>query len=152
VLFSEGDDSDNKEEGSYATGELSEIFVPFQLSMLSYLVRGLCCQDCGQAELYVMTEEESKPQGLAMKFKTSCGVCGAVCGETYSSTRVPMDNDKRKKNAFDVNRRAVVASIDVGIGHGGLRRMLKTMGMPCLHSNSFELNKRAIQHAVSEDQ
>jgi hypothetical protein len=140
---------DTEDEGVNVS--LRDIFVPVQMSVLSRLVQGLNCDHCGLQELYVMPVENLVLDGLAMKFITRCGACGAEFGSTYSSERLSsVAGEPPSKRAFEVNRRAVAAATDVGLGRNGLVRVCKMMGMPCLSKRGYESNQKEVEKSIAD--
>jgi hypothetical protein len=60
------------------------------------------------------------------------------------------NNNHTTKTGFEVNYRAVVASMDVGIGHNGLMRMCKMLGMPCLSKKGYEGNQKGFIKNIAD--
>ena len=83
--------------------------------------------------------------GAVCVFETYCTACGAVINTTFSSDR--MDGSKSSRVPFVVTRRLVAASMDMGVGHSGIRKLCRFLNMPCLHHSSFTVHARAIVDA-----
>ena len=72
-----------------------------------------------------MLDEEDRRQGLLSKLIVECSTCNNV-EVLDTSTSV-----SRRGTSFDVNRRLVYSSIEMGGGYEGLATLCSIMNMPC---------------------
>ena len=61
--------------------------------------------------------------GLVCQLQTYCTLCDAVLKSTYSSERI--DGDTSGNVSFVVTRSLVSATMDMGVGHGGLVKLCR---------------------------
>ena len=114
--------------------------------MLSALVKGLLCLVCHVDALAIRAVDHRL--WAVCVFETYCTACGAVINNTFSSDR--MDGFKSSRVPFVVTRRLVAASMDMGVGHSGIRKLCRFLNMPCLHHSSFTVHARAIVEACKK--
>ncbi|KAK2166012.1 hypothetical protein NP493_1340g01051 [Ridgeia piscesae] len=111
--------------------------------MLSALVKGLLCLQCGAASLVIHTGDHQL--GLVCAMETCCTECGAVINKTLSCNR--LDGSTSGNVPFVVVRQAVAASMDMGVGHAGLVRLCRFLDMRPLSHKTFAKHVRAICEA-----
>ena len=83
--------------------------------------------------------------GIASILHVSCNHCGAMNDVKTSQTH---KSGSRGPLAFDSNTRAVLASLDTGIGESHLSRILSTLNIPPPTRSTFKKREREIGKAV----
>ena len=111
--------------------------------MLSALVKGLACLECGEPTLKIRAID--RRLGLVCLFETYCTTCGAVLNSTLSSDRI--DEEKAGNVHFVVVRQAVAATMDMGVGHAGLVKLCRFMDMEPLQHKSYSRHVKAVTAA-----
>ena len=91
---------------------------------------------------------------INVKELTTSGFCSTLLFEcSICSHKVHMDTAKQtagKVKSFDVNRRSVYASGELGLGRKGLATLCKIMNLPCpIYENSYKDHVRSI-HATTK--
>ncbi len=113
--FEDSEESETEEVDNNATG-----FRLIDISILAEVIELLRCTDC---KSYVKLDEESKAKmELACCLKISCSRFCGFSKQFYTSARIGQ--------AFEVNRRAVLATRNVGVGHKGLVKLAGVLNMP----------------------
>ncbi|KAK2192358.1 hypothetical protein NP493_32g00010 [Ridgeia piscesae] len=80
-------------------------------SVLSTLVKGLRCLECGAASLVIRVADHRL--GLVAAMETACTECDTVLNSTLTSDRI--DGSSSGNVPFVVVRQTVAASIDMGL-------------------------------------
>ena len=111
--------------------------------MLSALVKGLLCLECGAASLVIRVVDHRL--GLVAAMETCCTECGAVLNSTLTSDRI--DRSTAGNAPFIVLRQAVAASMDMGVGHAGLVKLCRFLDMKPMTHTSFTKHAHVVCHA-----
>ena len=109
--------------------------------MLPALVKGLACTLCGSCSLTVRVAHTGL--GMVSSMKTYCTACEEVLNKTYSSDRI--GGSKASNEPFVVTRSVVTATMDMGVGYGGLRKLCRYLDTP--HVTPVMHHKTYITHA-----
>ena len=131
------------ESSSSAAADASTTTV-VQLSCLQPLFEGLLCPDCGTNSV-AMKVADSQQAGLSVLLQTVCR--NTRCEATVISsvnTSAKLDDGK----TYDINRRVVAASLAVGMGRERLCKFSECMGMPQMHSDSYNAHVKSIHHEM----
>lgn len=108
--------------------------------MLSTLVKGLLCLECGAASLVIRVTDHRL--GLVAAMETVCTECDTVLNSTLTSDRI--EGSTAGNVPFSVVRQAVAASMDMGVGHAGLVKLCRFLDMKPLTHTSFTKHTHAI--------
>ena len=108
--------------------------------MLSALVKGLLCLECGAAALVSRVVDHRL--GLVAAMATCCTKCGAVLNSTLASNRIEWSTAGNAP--FIVLRQAVAASMDMGVGHAGLVKLCRFLDMKPVTHTSFTQHAHVI--------
>ena len=112
------------------------------ISVLASVLECLRCPLCKQGHV-VLEENAEDKMGLASLLTLKC--TSAKCKFYkffYTSNRV------ENGQAFEVNRRVVLASRNIGVGHQGLVKFCAVMNMlPPMNENSFQDHIKAVRKA-----
>lgn len=134
---------DSSEEFSKTEGENLQGFRFADICVLASVFKSLQCPSCKQGTLSLEEDEESK-MGLASLLILKCtkGKC-SLSHSFYTSAKVP------NKQAFEVNRRAVLAMRNIGVIHQGLVKFTCVMNMlPPMNENSYRDDVKALRGAT----
>ena len=112
-------------------------------SMLSTLIKGLRCLECGAASLIIRVADHRL--GLVAAMETVCTECDTVLNSTLTSDRI--DGSSSGNVPFVVVRQAVAASMDMGVGHAGLIKLCRFLDMKPLTQTSYTKHTHAICEA-----
>ena len=110
-------------------------------SMLSKLVKGLHCLECGAASLIVRVADHRL--GLVAAMETVCTECDAVLNSTLTSDCI--EGSTAGNVPFFVVRQAVAASMDMGVGHAGLVKLCRFLDIKPLTHTSFTKHAHAMR-------
>lgn len=133
---------DSSEESTENEGEILQGFRLVDISVLATVFESLPCPSCKRGVLSLKEDEASK-MGLASLLVLKCtrGKCSFTC-QFYTSGKI------RNKQAFEVNRRAVLAMRNIGVGHQGLVKFTCVMNMlPPMNENAYCNRVKALQDA-----
>ena len=88
---------------------------------------------------------EEKQSGLGSMFSVKCSFCGHLnevrsSGEHRAGSHGPL--------VSDINTRAVLGSLHVGMGNTHLNNLLSTMNMPTMNHHLFERREREVGNAL----
>ena len=108
--------------------------------MLSALVKGLLCLQCGVASLAIRTIDCKL--GLVCRLETFCTSCGEVLNSTLSSDQ--LDGAETGKQPHHVTRQVVAATMDMGVGHAGVVKLCRYLDMPPVHHKTFARHAQAV--------
>ena len=131
----EGSDTEDAED---AVNDITTVIT--RSSMLSNLVKGLHCLECGAASLIVRVADHRL--GLVAAMETVCTECDAVLNSTLTSDRI--EGSTAGNVPFFVVRQAVAASMDMGVGHAGLVKLCRFLDIKPLTHTSFTKHVHAI--------
>ena len=106
--------------------------------MLSALVKGLLCLQCGMASLAVRAV--NRKMGLVSVLETFCTACHAVLNATLTSDEL----DGPGNQPHVVTRQVVAASMDMGVGHAGVVKLCRYLDMPPIHHTTFGKHAKAV--------
>lgn len=113
------------------------------ISILASVFASLRCPWCKHGNVYLEEDEESK-MGLAslLILKCTASKC-SFCHSFYTSSKI------ENKQAFKVNRRAVLAMRNIGVGHQGLVKFTCVMNMlPSMNENSYRDQVKTVRDSV----
>ena len=101
--------------------------------LFSELERALCCSEC-HGPVHI---SESSLQGFGFKIDLVCDRCGQIAAINSSKKVGPMNN------AWEINRRSVLAMRALGRGHTGLSTLCGIMDLstPVAHSAYDKINE-----------
>ncbi|KAI0225869.1 hypothetical protein LSAT2_023381 [Lamellibrachia satsuma] len=119
-----GSEDEEDEEQQATTSNRVITTVIARCAVLSALVKGLLCLQCGAASLVIRTRDLL---GIVSVMETCCTECGAVLNSTLSSDRI--EGSTSGNIAFFVTRQTVAAFMDMGVGHGGLVKFCRFLDM-----------------------
>ena len=136
---STSEDSSSEEETDL--GGL-EGFRFIDLSVLASVFESLRCPLCKQGHA-VLEEDEKAKMGLASLLILKCTSSKCKFKKSfYTSSKV------ENSQAFEVNRRVVLATRNIGVGHQGLVKFCCVMNMlPPMNDNSFQDHVKAVRSA-----
>ena len=134
----EGSDTEDAED---AVSDITIVIT--RSSMLSNLVKGLHCLECGAASLIVRVADHRL--GLVAAMETVCTECDVVLKSTLKSDRI--EGSTVGNVPFFVVRQAVAASMDMGVGHAGLVKLCRFLDIKPLTHTSFTKHVHAICYA-----
>ena len=106
------------------------------LHSLASLFENLLCPTCGNPSL-VLRGDNSENCGLAIFLPVYCTACEMCVSSGFTSKKID-------GHTFDVNRRAVAASLATGMGYSGLCNFSEVMNIPSLNSKTYGNHTRAI--------
>ena len=119
------------------------ITVITRFSVLSTLVNGLRCLECGAAYLVIRVADHRL--GLVAAMETVCTECDTVFNSTLTSDRI--DGSSSGNVPFVVVRQAVAASMDMGVGHAGLVNLCRFLNIYPLTQTSYRKHTHVICEA-----
>lgn len=105
-----------------------ENYIIIKQTVLQSIISNVSCKECSESSLEV---EFSKPNGFAQNIKVICNNC------RFRFTNSTSNKVSDKENAFDINRRAVVAITEIGKGHAALEKFSYNMNLNCMDSKVF---------------
>ena len=85
--------------------------------------------------------------GLASTFTVNCSFCGKGNIVLTSKTH---RHGSRGPNAFDVNSRAVLATLNAGIGHTHLSTITAAFDIPSMNHVTYKAREREVGKAIEE--
>ena len=113
------------------------------ISVLASVFETLRCPLCKQGRA-VLEEDDKAKMGLASLLILKCS--SSKCkfeNPFYTSNKVV------NSQAFEVNRRVVLATRNIGVGHQGLVKFCSVMNMlPPMQENSFQDHLKAVKNAA----
>ena len=112
------DDGSDRDDIPETAGDITTVIT--RSSMLSNLVKGLLCLECGAASLIIRVADHRL--GLVAAMETVCTECDTVLNSTLTSDRI--DGSSSGNMPFVVVRQTVAASMDMGVGHAGLIKIM----------------------------
>ena len=121
----------------------SENFI-MNAACLQNLCANAMCPACNSQSLTVKSKDRTL--GLVMSFNLVCEACGHELGSAHSSQRI----GNSSRNPFDVNRRAVNAFTNLGVGYAGMKKFCKIMDMPCMSESTFVQSAKCVSEASRE--
>ena len=131
-------DSDSDSDEGRAGGAVATVIA--RSVMLSALVKGLLCLQCGVASLAIRTIDCKL--GLVCRLETFCTSCGEVLNSTLSSDQ--LDGAETGKQPHHVTRQVVAATMDMGVGHAGVVKLCRYLDMPPVHHKTFARHAQAV--------
>ena len=137
-----GSEDEEDEEQQATTSNRVITTVIARCAVLSALVKGLLCLQCGAASLVIRTRDRL---GIVSVMETCCTECGAVLNSTLSSDRI--EGSTSGNIAFFVTRQTVAAFMDMGVGHGGLVKFCRFLDMRPIGHKTFAKHARNICEA-----
>ena len=113
------------------------------ISVLASVFETLRCPSCKQGHA-VLEEDERAKMGLASLLILKCTSSKCKFEKSfYTSSKV--DNSQ----AFEVNRRVVLATRNIGVGHQGLVKLCSVMNMLApMNENSYQDHVKAVRNAA----
>ena len=79
----------------------------------------------------ILDEEEDRRQGLMSRLTVECSTCDNVeVLDTSASV-------SQRGTSFDINRRLVYSSNEMGGGYEGLATLCNIMNMPCMSKTAY---------------
>eukprot|EP00112_Aurelia_sp_Birch-Aquarium-sp1_P015936 Seg357.6 transcript_id=Seg357.6/GoldUCD/mRNA.D3Y31 product="hypothetical protein" protein_id=Seg357.6/GoldUCD/D3Y31 len=126
-------DSSSSEGSSLSSGEEQEVestgFRVIDISILSQIFQILLCPIC-MSKVF-LTEVAGSKMGLATSLRLCCTKDQCTFSKSFHTSN-------KNGQAFEVNRRTVLAAREVGIGHKGLVKFSGVMNMPPpMNKNSY---------------
>ena len=85
--------------------------------------------------------------GLASTFTVNCPFCGKTNTVSTSKTH---RYGSRGPNAFDVNSRAALATLNAGIGHTHLSTITAALDIPSMNHVTFKAREREVGKAIEK--
>lgn len=135
--------SDSSEQSSEEELENVNGFRLMDIAILAAVIESLRCPLCKQGHI-VFEEDQKSKMGLASLIILKCTTrkC-SFCKSFYTSGKA--NNSK----AFEVNRRAVLATRNIGVGHQGLEKFACVMNMlPPMNENAYRDHVQAVHDAA----
>ena len=111
--------------------------------VLSALVEDLLCTLCGCATLIVRSVDCKL--GVVCLLETYCTSCDSVLKSTYSSDRV--SGVAASNVPFVVTRSVISATMDMGVGYGGLVKLCRHLDMSAMTSNTYTSHVKVVASA-----
>ena len=111
------------------------------LSTIGQLYAGVLCPQCRRSGLE-LCHNGAKDQALAVYLELWCSVYEMNISTGYTSKRV------NGQQAFEMNRKAVLTGLTVGLGHFGLAKISEGLGMPSMHHKSHSRHMDVITRVV----
>ena len=111
------------------------------LSTIGQLYAGVLCPQCRCSGLE-LCHNGAKDQALAVYLVLWCSVCEMNINTGYTSKRV------NGQQAFEMNRKAVLTGLTVGLRHFGLAKISEGLGMPSMHHKSHSRHMDVITRVV----
>ena len=140
-----------KEESTVSASEKEsdvDCYFIVQKSMLSYLLKTLCCPSCKQDGVTV-TIDQHKGMAFSVYCSLYCTSCEQTISESYLSDRV---GGTATKNApFEVNVRALLALMGIGCGFSAMKEWSSVMNFPRVgNKSSYQKTKAKIVEGSKE--
>lgn len=130
--------SDSEDEFVGAKG-----FCLVDMSILAAVIEMFWCPKCKSGHTVLLEKKDSK-KGFASLFEIQCKARNCSFSKRFYSSKTS-ETDK----SFEVNRRAVLAARNVGVGHRGLVKFAGTMNMRSpMNANSYRDHVKAICNAA----
>ena len=126
-------------EGS-STNDEECLIVDF--SLLKHLIAPLACPLCQHSSLQI-EKRKSQNLGFVLKLTVLC----TSCKEDVSSS---MLSGLLEDRSYDMNRRAVAASLVTEMGPTGLSKFCEVMNMPPLHHKTYASHVKFIGSKLPE--
>lgn len=118
-------------------------FVLFSFTCLSELILQLACPECLTVGSVSLCFVNNKKSGLAVCMKLACSACGYNSHELFSSPKVC--------KYFEINRRMVYASREIGCGHSSMNRLCYLLGLPSgPNKNAYQAHIKEINKVVTQ--
>ena len=135
--------SDLFEESSEEELENANGFRLVDIAILAAVIELLRCPSCKQGHI-VFEEDQKAKMGLASLFILKCTTRKCSYNKSFY-TSGKTNNSK----AFEVNRRAVLATRNIGVGHQGLVKFACVMNMlPPRNENAYRDHVQAVHGAA----
>ena len=117
------------------------------VKQLSQLVGGLLCPSCLSSGVTVNIMPKDN-MGFASKLAISCAMC-AYTNDTMSSPRALSKDKVIKGNApFEINKRMVMLSHELGAGQALLQKFGVVMGIPPMHLKTFQGHDKTLSGKI----
>ena len=142
LLRETGIPDDEAEADPHDTGNDSISTVIARVNKLSDLVAGLSCPSCRSNTLAVRTVNCAL--GLVCQLQTYYTSCDDITNTTHSSDRI---GGTAGHLPFVVTRAVVSASLDMGVGHGGIVNLCRFLDMNAVNQTTFAVHSKAIVEA-----
>ena len=111
--------------------------------VLTKLVEGLCCTSCGCSSLAIRVGDSKL--GLVSSLETYCTSCENVINSTLTSDR--LGGQTAGNVPLVVNRSAVSATMDMGVGYSGLVKLCRYLDMDCMHHKTYATHVKEVAEA-----
>ena len=135
--------SDSSEESSEEELKNLNGFRLMDIAILAAVIESLRCSLCKQGHI-VFEEDEKSKMGLASLFILKCTTRKCSFYKSFYTS----DKTNNSK-AFEVNRRAVLATRNIGVGHQGLVKFACVMNMlPPMNENAYRDHVQAVHDAA----
>ena len=135
--------SDSSKESNDDELEHVNGFRFIDIAILAAVFESLLCPSCKQGHVVFDEDKESK-MGLASLLILKCTTRKCSFYKSFY-TSAKANNSK----AFEVNRRAVLATRNIGVGHQGLAKFACVMNMlPPMNENAYRDHVQAVRDAA----
>ena len=138
--------SDSCEESTEEESERNDGFRIIDISILASMFECLRCPECQTKQCCFRGRPEDSKMGLASKLILKCSSRKCLfffCKSFFTSGKV------ENGQAFEVNRREVLATRNIGVGHQGLVKFTFVMNMlPPMNENSYRDHVKAVPTAA----
>ena len=114
--------------------------------VLPALVKDLACTLCGGCFLTIRVTDSRL--GMVSTLETYCTACDEVLNSTYSSDRI--SGCKASNEPFVMTRSVVTATMDMGVGHGGLTKLCRYLDTPVMTHKTYVAHSKHITTANME--
>ena len=111
--------------------------------VLTKLVEGLCCTSCGCSSLAIRVGDSKLD--LVSSLETYCTSCENVINSTLTSDR--LGGQTAGNVPVVVNRSAVSATMDMGVGYSGLVKLCRYLDMDCMHHKTYATHVKEVAEA-----
>eukprot|EP00112_Aurelia_sp_Birch-Aquarium-sp1_P014509 Seg314.3 transcript_id=Seg314.3/GoldUCD/mRNA.D3Y31 product="hypothetical protein" protein_id=Seg314.3/GoldUCD/D3Y31 len=130
---------DSDEEASLATSG----FRLMDLSMLFPVIEMLLCPSC-KGNGIVLQEVANSKMGFASSIDVRCSMRNCQFSTQFYTS-------KRTGHSFEINKRAVLASRNIGVGHEGLVKFAAAMNMPpSMNANAYTDSVKHLKEAAKD--
>ncbi|GFR62819.1 hypothetical protein ElyMa_000139900 [Elysia marginata] len=111
------------------------------LSLIAQLYQRALCPQCKSASLQLFNVK-NRNRAYAVFLELRCTSCEQTLSETESYTSKQTQTDQ----SMEINRRAVLTGLTVGLGHAGLMKISEGLDMPSMHEKTWCAHFTAIAH------
>ena len=134
-------DASESTDGDACTNDVKTTIL--RCEVMSVLVEDLACTLCGCTTLIIRPVDCNL--GVVCLLQTYCTSCESILKSTYSSDR--LGGTSASNAPFVVTRSVVAATVDMGVGRGGLVKLCRHLDMNAMTTKTYTSHVKVVASA-----